>query len=129
MTERPVLIVEREGQARELQAHFLRELGLEVEQVADGETALERVRQLHPVLVVSEILIPRLDGLALCRRIKSASATRDVPVLVTSILSAGGRAREAGADGFLLKPITQERLGHEVERLVSPPRARAEGRA
>lgn len=127
--ERVALVVEREGHARELEACFLRELGLRVEVAADGATGLEKAQQLHPDLVLSEILIPKLDGLALCRKLKSTQATKDIPVLVVSVLSATSRARDAGADGFLLKPISQERLAGEVTRLVFPARAHVEGQA
>jgi CheY-like chemotaxis protein len=123
------LVVDREGQARELAAHFLRQLGWRVEIAGDGATALERAQQLNPDLVISEILIPKLDGLALCRQMKSAPATQHISVLVVSMLSATARAREAGADGFLLKPISQERLASEVTRLVPPPPAKVEEQA
>ena|SRR5690242_20532820 len=120
------LIVEREGQARELEAHFLRELGLRVELADNGATALEKARQLHPELVLSEILIPKLDGLALCRQLKRERATKDIPVLLVSVLSATSRARDAGADGFLLKPLSQGRLAGEIARLVPPAQAKVE---
>lgn len=120
------LIVEREGQARELEAHFLRELGLQVELADNGATALEKARQLHPELVLSEILIPKLDGLALCRKLKRERTTKDIPILLISVLSATSRARDAGADGFLLKPLSQGRLAEEVARLVPPAQAKVE---
>jgi CheY-like chemotaxis protein len=124
--ERWALVVEREGQARELEAHFLRELGLQVEIADNGVTALEKARQLHPELVLSEILIPKLDGLALCRQLKRERETKDIPVLLVSVLSATSRARDAGAEGFLLKPISQGRLAAEVARLVPPAQAKVE---
>ena len=127
--QRVALVVERQGHARELEACFLRELGLRVELAEDGATGLEKAQRLHPDLVLSEILMPKLDGLALCRKLKSAQETKDIPVLVVSVLSATSRARDAGADGFLLKPISQERLASEVTRLVFPVRAKVEGEA
>src|SRR5262245_56929043 len=72
----PALVVERDSHARELEATFLRALGLAVELAADGAAAWERAQELLPDLVVTEILVPRLDGLALCRRIKTSQATR-----------------------------------------------------
>ena len=58
-----------------------------------------------PAAVITEILIPRLDGLALCRSLKGDPATRLVPILVMSMLAANERARESGADDFLEKPL------------------------
>ncbi|HWE23215.1 MAG TPA: response regulator [Myxococcales bacterium] len=124
-----VLLVERDCHARALETHFLRETGLQVELAADGASAWEKTQKLHPDLVVTDLLVPRLDGLALCRRIKTSSETSDVPVLVVSVLAASSRAREAGADGFLLKPISQERLLAEVTRLIPVAGAGAEEHA
>jgi CheY-like chemotaxis protein len=68
--------------------------------------------------VITEILLPKLDGLTLCRRIKANPDTQLVPVLILSILAAGARAKEAGADGFLLKPLVQHRLIAMVHDLI-----------
>jgi CheY-like chemotaxis protein len=56
---------------------------------------------------VTEILLPRLDGLTLCRRIREDPQMRDLPVVVLSILAAATRAAEAGATAFLRKPIVE----------------------
>jgi CheY-like chemotaxis protein len=77
--------------------------------------------------VVSEILVPRLDGLALCRRLKGDQGTKHIPVLMLSILAATARARDSGADGFLAKPVSQDRLVAAVTRLL-PRRAANEDR-
>jgi CheY-like chemotaxis protein len=62
--------------------------------------------------------VPKLDGLALCRQLKANPETRDVLVLVQTILAASARANEAGADGFLLKPLARHRLIAMVQELV-----------
>lgn len=117
-----VLLAERDLHARELQASFLEEQGLTVELASDGASALELAVRVQPDLVITEILLPRLDGLALCKRIKGSAELRHIPVLVVSILAASSRARDAGADAFLLKPLSQPRLVEEVGRLIELPR-------
>ncbi|MDB4879799.1 MAG: Sensor protein [Gemmatimonadetes bacterium] len=102
---RTVLIAERDQNVRDLQRYFLEEAGLLVEFADDGAAALERAQAAPPALVVTEILLPRLDGLTLCRRLREDPATRQVPVVVFSILAAAGRAAEAGAAAFLRKPL------------------------
>jgi two-component system response regulator MprA len=102
-----VLIAERDQNVRELQQFFLERAGFAVEFADDGEAALERARLDRPVVVVTEILIPKVDGLALCRRLREDPATRGVPVIVFSILSAAARAAEAGASAFLRKPLVE----------------------
>lgn len=113
-----ILVVERDPHVRELEAYFLNEAGFQVEFTEDGASALERARQLRPAIVVSEVLVPGLDGLALCRKLKADSQTRDIMVLIFSILAAASRAREAGADAFLMKPLAEHRLVETVKQLI-----------
>lgn len=120
-----ILVVERDPHVRELESYFLEEAGFFVEFSEDGLSALDRARQLDPDILITEILVPRLDGLALCRRLKDEPATRHIAVLVFSILMAAGRAREAGADAFLRKPLVESRLVDTVRELMA---ARAETR-
>jgi len=102
-----ILIAERDRHVRELQEFFLTRAGFAVEFADDGEMALDAARRLIPRAVVCEILLPKMDGLALCRRLKGDASTRGIAVIVFSILSAGTRAHEAGADAFLRKPIIE----------------------
>jgi CheY-like chemotaxis protein len=114
-----VLVVERDPHVRELEAHFLERAGYSIEFAADGEEALQQARERRPDVIITEILVPKLDGLALCRKIKADPATRDISVLVFSILAASARAREAGADAFLNKPLAEHKLVATVERLLA----------
>jgi CheY-like chemotaxis protein len=104
---RTVLIAERDQHVRDLQQHFLTRAGFRVEFADDGQSALERARSAKPALVIAEILIPKLDGLTLCRRLRDDLQTRHIPVLIFSILAAAARAKEAGAHAFLRKPIVE----------------------
>lgn len=117
---RVVLIAERDQHVRELQQFFLERAGFAVEFADDGEAALERARLAPPAVVVTEILIPRVDGLALCRRLRDDPATRGVPVIVFSILSAAARAAEAGASAFLRKPLVESVFVAAVRDLAAP---------
>ena len=112
------LVVERDSPTRELVAHFLRGIGLAVEFVSDGVAALEATRRLQPDLVITEVLVPKLDGLALCRHIKGSPETRGTAVLIISILASSARAREAVADAFLLKPLSEDRLVGAVRSIL-----------
>lgn len=114
-----VLVVERDPYVRELEAFFLNDAGYSVDFVADGVAALARARERQPAIVVTEILVPQLDGLALCRAIKTDPALSSTVVLVFSILAAHGRAREAGADAFLMKPLAERQLVQTVRDLLA----------
>jgi two-component system response regulator MprA len=118
-----ILVVERDPHIRELESYFLNEAGFAVEFAADGVAALERAQELQPDIVITEVLVPRLDGLALCRTIKSDPALRATVVLIFSILAVQSRAREAGADAFLMKPLAEKRLVDTVRELLVVRRA------
>jgi DNA-binding response OmpR family regulator len=114
-----VLVVERDPYVRELEAFFLNDAGYAVDFVADGIAALAAARDRKPAIVVTEILVPMLDGLALCRAIKQDPTLAGTVVLVFSILAAHGRAREAGADAFLMKPLAERQLVQTVRDLLA----------
>jgi CheY-like chemotaxis protein len=116
---RVILIAERDLQVRKLQHYFLGQAGYDVEFADDGESALERTRIVVPAVVVTEILIPKLDGLALCRRVRDDPRTHDVPVLVFTILAAEVRALEAGASAFLRKPLVDSIFVAAVQALTA----------
>jgi DNA-binding response OmpR family regulator len=113
-----ILVVERDPHVRDLEEYFLNEAGYEVEFALDGVVALARARAILPQIIVTEILVPRLDGLALCRAVKADPALCGTAVLVFSILAAEARAREAGADAFLVKPLADRRLVETVRALL-----------
>jgi len=119
-----ILVVDRDPHVRELESHFLHQAGYSVEFEQDGDGALEQARRVMPDIIITEILVPGLDGLALCRRLKADVRTRDIAVLVFSILAAADRAREAGADAFLLKPLAEHTLVDTVQRLLAARSAR-----
>ena len=119
-----ILIAERDQSVRALERHFLERAGFQVEFADHGLDLLERVQSARPAVIVTEILIPKLDGLALCRRLKSGAETQTAAVLVVSILAARVRAEEAGADAFLLKPISEGRLVAAVEALLAKEKMR-----
>jgi DNA-binding response OmpR family regulator len=109
---------------------ILKAVGAEVFEAHDGERAFELAASLWPDLVVSDVLMPKLDGFSLCHEIKRDVAVRDVPVILLSwkedLLQ---RVRELGgdADGYLRKEAAASTV---VERLreVLRPRARVEQR-
>jgi len=113
-----VVVVDRDARVRDLVDHFLHEAGYQVAGLADSSAALAQLEAEPPALVLCEILMPGLDGFALCRQLKASAATRGVKVLLFSMLSAHLRAAEAGADGFLRKPIAETALIAAVSALV-----------
>lgn len=122
-----ILVVERNPVVQRLEKYFLEQAGYAVEFASDGQVALERARELKPEILVTEILVPKLDGLSLCRALKSERETRDILVLIFSHLHAQDRAREVGADAFLVKPLNEQSLIETVEELIALKERAAKG--
>jgi DNA-binding response OmpR family regulator len=113
-----ILVVERDPNVRELETYFLNDAGFTVDFASDGVEALERARALRPDIIISEVLVPKLDGLSLCRAVKTDPELRGTVVLIFSILAVRVRAEEAGADAFLMKPLAERRLVDTVRQLL-----------
>lgn len=113
------LVVERNPIVQKLERYFLEQAGYAVEFSNDGISALARAKELHPAILVTEILVPKMDGLTLCRLLKARPETASIIVLVFSHLEAEDRAREAGADAFLRKPLHEAPLVEVLGRLVA----------
>ena len=118
-----ILIAERDLKVRDLQTYFLTKAGFAVEFVDDGQAALDRARTLRPALIVTEILVPIIDGLTLCRRLRDEPTTHAIPVVVFSILGAAARADEAGAKAFLRKPLVESVFVTTVQDLIRSQQA------
>ncbi|MGD0525310.1 MAG: response regulator [Polyangiaceae bacterium] len=115
-----IVVVEGDLHVRRLVLHFIGSAYL-VEFVADGYAALDRVRRAPPAALVAEIMIPRLDGLALCRLLKGDASTAKVPVMLFSVLDASERAKQAGADAFIAKPLEKQLFVSSLLGLVERP--------
>ena len=113
-----VLIVDDDAHLRELGRYVLKKDGLETAEAADGQAALELLASERADCVVLDIMMPRLDGWELCRRVKREW---DIPVLM---LSAKGQAENKvrglnlGADDYLAKPFDTEELRARVRALL-----------
>jgi CheY-like chemotaxis protein len=114
-----ILVVERNPIVQRLERFFLEQAGFGVEFTEDGLAAFARAQELKPRILVTEILVPKLDGLSLCRRLKSNAETKNILVMIFSHLQADDRAREAGADVFLSKPLDEELLIVTLEKLLA----------
>jgi len=119
-----ILIVDRDPHIRELEQYFLHQAGYCVDFERDGNSALERAHESTPDVLITEILVPPLDGLSLCRKLKADHKTRDIAVLIFSILASASSAKDAGADAFLLKPLAEHSLIATVGQLVEARNAR-----
>jgi CheY-like chemotaxis protein len=113
-----VLIVDADPHIRELAGHFLSEAGYQVDYALDGYEALDKARRSLPNLILLELILPKLNGLALCRLLKTDPVTHGIVIMVHSVLPPLSSAKVAGADAFLSKPVEKTLLLDAVTRVI-----------
>jgi len=113
-------------QAQQLQ-HILERQGYRVTATANGRLALEAARREKPALIISDVVMPEMNGYELCRQIKLEERLADVPVVLVTTLSDPQdviRGLECRADNFILKPYEAEQLLHRIEFVLVNSRMR-----
>ena len=122
MTERTILVVEDNPANMKLAVFLLEQAGYIVISAVDAEAGLTLARERHPDLILMDIQLPGMDGLAAILLLKSAEATRRIPVIALTALAMKGdeqRIRDAGCDAYIAKPMRyQEVLATVAEQLA-----------
>lgn len=96
--------------------------GYQVEAISDPATALDRIKELHPDLIITDINMPGKDGITLVREVRQLTEFSTTPLLIMSTDSQKhlfDQARTAGATGWLMKPVKQEDLLATIKKLLS----------
>jgi two-component system, cell cycle response regulator DivK len=117
-----VLIADDTFDTREIYDLYLTRCGFSVLTAADGEAAVQTAVESRPDVVVLDLSMPRVDGVAATKRLKEHPETRHIPVIVVTGFphqAAQRRAIEAGADAFLTKPCMPDELEAAVRSLLS----------
>ena len=116
-----VLIVDDSQTDRELAAKVVKEAGHHVEFAADGEEGANKARTLKPALILLDVVMPRQDGFATCRKLKKDGETSAIPiVLITSKGTETDRfwGEKQGADGYVVKPYTPDDLSRAIRKFL-----------
>ena len=116
-----ILVVDDDALIRQILADQLVEAGYLVSTARDGEEALAKVAAESPDLVLLDVIMPRLDGFEVCRRLKSDERTILIPVVMITVLTATQeriKGIEVGADDFLSKPFNPQELMTRVRSLL-----------
>ncbi len=115
---RRILFVDDDDNFRELVAATLRHAGYEVTVCGDGADALEHLRHSPTDLIVSDVMMPRVDGLELLRQVRQMPATSTVPFVLVSARSEANDQRAGmslGADDYVSKPFRPDDLIRTIE--------------
>ncbi|MCL2641391.1 MAG: response regulator [Phycisphaerales bacterium] len=116
-----ILVVDDNPQNVELMQAYLESLNCTVHVAIDGIDALEKVPKVKPDLILLDIMMPRMTGFEVCRRLKGDARTREIPILMVTALNELGdieRGVECGTDDFLTKPINKLELVTRVKSLL-----------
>jgi two-component system, OmpR family, alkaline phosphatase synthesis response regulator PhoP len=117
-----ILIADDNQQGVELLEAYLDELGAEVKTAGDGEATLKLVQEWKPDLLLLDIMMPRMSGFEVCKRLRANPATQNLAILMVTALDQSvdiERAVEAGTDDFLTKPIIKHDLLVRVKALLA----------
>lgn len=109
MTQKQILVVEDEEDIQELLKYNLAKEGYQVDCVGSGEAGLQEARKMFPDLLILDLMLPEMNGLEVCRQLKSDSKTQPIPIIM---LTAKGEESdiilglEMGADDYVTKPFS-----------------------
>ncbi len=119
-----ILIVDDNSDLLELLRLGLKEAGFSVATAANGFEALEKAHALDPDLIVLDLVLPELDGFAVCESLKKSRETAAIPIIVLTGLSSEFTryaGLEAGADEYVTKPVTATQLVSKIECWLTRP--------
>ena len=122
-----VLIVEDSPTQAERLRRLIQSIGYRVRVASNGQRALNLIRERRPHLVVSDIIMPEMDGYELCRVLKADPALRAIPVILVTALNDAKdiiRGIECGADNFIRKPYSEEYLLNRISQVLLNQRLR-----
>jgi signal transduction histidine kinase/FixJ family two-component response regulator len=105
-----VVVIEDDRPSLDLMSAYLSGAALRVTIAGDGQTGLDAVRRVRPAVVLLDIRLPGIDGWAVLQALKAEAATRDIPVIIVSIVDERVRGAALGAAEYLVKPVSRDAL-------------------
>ena len=122
MSDTPlILIVDDNAVNLKLARVLLTQSGYKVYTATNAQEALTSLEIFHPRLILMDVQMPGMDGLALTRRLKSQPATRDINIVALTAYAMKGdeqKAHEAGCDGYIPKPIDVDTFVKSIEKYL-----------
>lgn len=119
-----VLVVDDEDMTRQMIAMFLKMAEYDSVEAENGVEALEQVAQHHPDAIILDVMMPEMDGITMCKKLRANPATASVPVLMLSGRSQLGAEQEgidAGANAYMKKPMDPKEMLVVLQEIMVQP--------
>lgn len=116
-----ILVADDDNNVLFLISEILMRQNYEVSQAVNGDQALKEAVALHPDLMVLDIMMPVIDGIEVCRRIKASPETSDIKVIMLTAKTSGKdmeAGMAAGADHYMTKPFRIAELSGKIKELI-----------
>jgi two-component system alkaline phosphatase synthesis response regulator PhoP len=116
-----ILIADDNAPNVELLEAFLTDVDCEIAVAVDGRDTLDKVTAFKPDLILLDVMMPKMSGFEVCRKLKQDAATKEIMILMVTALNELGdieRAVEAGTDGFLSKPVNKLDMLKHIEVML-----------
>ncbi|MFY9221165.1 MAG: response regulator [Blastocatellia bacterium] len=114
-----VLIVEDSPSTAEQLARYLKEFGIESFIYINENGLFEKILEIQPDIILLDILLPNTSGWQILEKVKANISTKQIPVLIISVIDDRKRAEQAGASGYIVKPVTRENLEQAIVKTFS----------
>src|SRR5207248_8307072 len=124
MEGKPVLVIDDDADTRQVLKRFLNRKGFPVECASNGQEGLRLARELHPMAILLDVMMPGMDGWAVLSALKSKPEVRDIPVIMLTIVDDKNLGYALGATDYMIKPVDRDRLTEILAKFrnVPPPR-------
>ncbi len=116
-----ILVVDDEFEIRQLLSTMLTMVGYQSFMAKDGLEALEKIPECQPDILILDVMMPRMDGLTLCRKLRDTKNTAELPIIMLSGKAHQEAIREglnAGANRYLVKPASLEELTRNIDEVL-----------
>jgi signal transduction histidine kinase/CheY-like chemotaxis protein len=125
-----ILVIDDDPAVRDLMSRFLTKMGFRVVAAANGEEGLRLAREVRPLLITLDVIMPECDGWIVLSKLKSDPNVAQIPVIMVTVVDNAAMGLDMGASNYLIKPVDRDRLAvliekHRVARGSGAPEAKA----
>ena len=111
-----ILVIDDDASVRDLMSRFLSKLGFHAVAAASGEEGIRLARQVRPLVITLDVVMPECDGWTVLKKLKSDSTLAEIPVIMVTIVDNEAMGIDLGASNYLIKPVDRDRLAVLIEK-------------